>query len=119
VDDIQLEQLETLMGYATAIKDGESSVDEIFEKPVENTSTPTFKKAEKPTENTSNPPTLNYPKFIAKAMAADGITEEKLLEALPKLGKGEHASLETLPVEIQEYIFDQWGTIVEMVKGVK
>jgi hypothetical protein len=29
-EDIQLEQLETLMGYATAIKDGESTVDEVF-----------------------------------------------------------------------------------------
>lgn len=118
VDDIQLEQLETLMGYATAIKDGESSVDEIFEKPVE-ASTPTFKKAEKPVENTANPPALNYQKFIAKAMAADGITEAKLLGALSALGKGDHSSLETLPAEIQEYVFDKWGDVVEAVKGSK
>jgi hypothetical protein len=30
VDDIQLEQLEVLMGYATAIKDGDVTVDEVF-----------------------------------------------------------------------------------------
>jgi hypothetical protein len=29
-EDIQLEQLEILMGYATAIKDGDSTVDEVF-----------------------------------------------------------------------------------------
>lgn len=34
-EDIQLEQLETLMGYATAIKDGESTVDEVFNPKVD------------------------------------------------------------------------------------
>lgn len=39
-EDIQLEQLEVLMGYATAIKDGESTVDEVFNAKRDETATP-------------------------------------------------------------------------------
>jgi hypothetical protein len=79
---------------------------------------PTFKRLEKPVE-APVAPSVNYRKFISQAMFADGITDVDILQSLLKLGKGEHASLETLPVEIQEYIFDHWAEVVDTVKGVK
>lgn len=73
VDDIQLDHLETLIGFATAIKDGEASVDDIFkpskefsgaiEKPASNPYAPApaiedkpDPKAEQTTETTTEEP---------------------------------------------------------------
>jgi len=55
VDDIQLDHIEILMGYATAIKDGDATVDDVFRsKPADNN--PMKSRYEKPEQSPGDPP---------------------------------------------------------------
>jgi hypothetical protein len=47
-DDIQLDHIETLIGYATAIKDGDATIDEVFNRKPEAPAVPGFIAKDKP-----------------------------------------------------------------------
>lgn len=86
-DDIQLEHIETLMGYATAIKDGESTVDEVFKE--ENKQTPELKVVpQKQTEPIPEPtagPTqdpISAKDELAEWASSHGVSFDQFCDAL-------------------------------------
>lgn len=69
-EDIQLEHLEILIGYATAIKDGDVTVDEIFNKPAAESAAPT-KPGANPFKKDEAPPAENKPEAPAEKTSAE------------------------------------------------
>lgn len=95
-DDIQIEHLETLMGYATAIKDGETTIDAVFPEPAVKMEEPDIggkSRKAKPAEETkpaepadaSNEDLNGDPKPNREPPAVDNMSKSDLLkEILPQ-----------------------------------
>lgn len=96
IEEIGLEHLEVLIGYANAIKDGESSIDEIFPAPVVENRKPIFEKktedAKKTAASGATDTAATTPvDHVAKAALIDQLeglmldlswTEKKVLESI-------------------------------------
>jgi len=66
VEDIQLDHLEILIGYATAIKDGDATVDEIFAKKDSVADSNPMKKKEDPKPEQSLEPVMESPVEVSE-----------------------------------------------------
>jgi hypothetical protein len=77
IDDVTLEDLETLLGLYTGIKDGNVSIDEAFPEPVVTTSAPSFANAPKPSETPAQPKPASGRVPTKKEQALEFILERK------------------------------------------
>jgi hypothetical protein len=141
-EDIGLEQLEVLIGYANAIKDGDTSIDEVFnppasEKPdaaslftkkaaetpdadqIPGAEVPTTKPAEEPKKKTA----VNYVKGTRNLLALAQITEAELLDFMRVHGLDD--SLITLE-EVSQIapgklaaVYDDWQNVVAEINRMK
>lgn len=94
-EDIQIDHLETLMGFATAIKDGEVKIDDVFPEPVV--------KMEKPNIDASNSDLNGEPRPDREPESVENMTK---IDCLAEIKKHEGASyyaeaLSCLPPECQ------------------
>lgn len=134
-EDIGLEELETLIGYATAIKDGETSVDEVFttEKAVAPKFEPiparTSKQAtvEAPEQAAQEPAIasggMNTAKALRGLLTKDSVNEETFLSWWRVEGPQAAAEVKTIEeaVTVSEAslkkCMDNWANAVGMMKA--
>lgn len=108
LDDIGLEQLENLIGYANAIRDGETSIDEAFPEPEKK---PSFTPAEKPQEPT-NPPA---PPVSSPASEPDPQKPVETTAKAPKSPRGPAASAQSVlegVITSAGFTFDDCRTVL-------
>ena len=78
LEDVGLEHLEILIGYANAIRDGEASIDETFPAPAESAPAPQFAPVTKPAprapDDTDQVPGAEAPPVVAAATPAPADT---------------------------------------------
>lgn len=136
IEDVDVSDLEILIGVHTAIKDGQTSIDEAF---------PAVKKtvefeAPKKAETTEQPKTTPSPKHepvkkpapadeasadiyreAQSAMDSDGVTLPQVVSFLKSIGKvraqGKFERLNELPEGPLGEVLADWKTLLESVKG--
>lgn len=129
LDDIGLEQLEILIGYANAIRDGDTSIDEVFnQKPTTPPDAATMfgKKAEEPpasapSEPASAPQTVNYVKGLRDLLKLSNIPEAAFLDfARASYGWDESlGSLEEVGTVAEDKLADAFTNWTEVHKAYK
>lgn len=85
VDDIQIDHLEILMGYSTAIKDGDAKIDDIFPEPVVKVESPDFGKDAKQTDLNGDEIPEREPAKVEVMNKADLLKELKQYEGTAEL----------------------------------